>query len=68
MGVGVKAHIVQHHVIPSLLQLNSDEGLGIWSEQAAESSHAAFKKVFERYESKKQGLLLAMRQYNFGRM
>ena len=46
-----------------LLQLKSDEGLGIRSKQAAESSHAAFKKVFKRYESKNQGLLLAMRQY-----
>ena len=68
MGVGVKAHIVQHHVIPSLLQLKSDEGLGLWSEQAAESAHAAFKKVFERYEPKKQGLLHAIKQYNFNRM
>lgn len=68
LGVGVKIHIVQHHLIPFLLMLKHDEGLGIWSEQGAESCHAAFKKVYERYISKKNGLVLAVCQYNFGRM
>ena len=68
MGVGVKAHVIPHHLMPLLLQLKNDEGLGIWSELRAESCHAAFKKVYERYENKSNGLLEAIKQYNVGRM
>ena len=68
MGVGVKAHMVQHHLIPNMLALPKPEALGVWSEQATESSHHAFKRVMEKYMGIKNGLLNGTIAFNSVRM
>ena len=46
-------HIAANHIIPSLKSTNTDNGLGIFSEQAGESIHHVFKKTWIRYETTK---------------
>ena len=68
MGVGAKIHIIQKHLQTALDELDGDEALGVWSEQAVESSHGAFKKLHERYTSIKNGFLYSVLEYNFLKM
>ena len=65
MGVGAKIHILQKHLLHSLSELDDEDGLGIWSEAAIESSHGAFKQLRNRYSGIKDGFLFAVMEYNF---
>ena len=68
LGVGVKVHLVQHHLLPLLNQLREDEGLGVWSEQACESDNGVFKVIAQRYQHMDHGLVKAVEEHNFRRM
>ena len=45
-----KVRIAINHITPFLKSTNSDNGLGIYSEQAGESIHNEFKKLWIRYK------------------
>ena len=68
LGVGAKIHIIQKHLLPMMDNLEDDEGLGKWSEQAMESSHGAFRPVYGRYVGKRDALYFSVLEYNYLRM
>ena len=45
-----KVHIAVNHIVPFLKSTNTDNGLGIYSEQAGESVHHEFKKTWNKYK------------------
>lgn len=70
LGINVtpKVHAIFFH-IEDFCKI-SDKGLGYYSEQAVESAHADFKKIWKKYKVKKsnpkysENLLKAGREYN----
>ena len=48
-----------------LATLKDGEGLGIWSEQALESSHGVFKIIYNRFKGLPEGLKEAQKEYNY---
>ena len=69
LGVGAKMHILQKHMQQMMEELKEEEGLGVWSEQAMESSHGSFIKVLERYPHLgDEGFTYAVNEYNFLKM
>ena len=69
LGVGAKMHILQKHLQELMAELKEEEGLGVWSEQAMESSHGALDKTMERYPHLgDEGLKYAVDEYNFLKM
>ncbi|XP_065660499.1 uncharacterized protein LOC136084469 [Hydra vulgaris] len=45
-----KVHTAVNHIVPFLKSTNTDNGLGIYSEQAGESVHYEFKKTWNKYK------------------
>lgn len=45
----LKIHVLLDHLDDVLNILKSEEGLGLWSEQAGESIHRQFLKIWEKY-------------------
>ena len=68
LGVGVKIHLIQHHLLQEMSKLRPGEGLGVWSEQALESDHSVFKFIAPRYIHFKDTLKKAIEDHNFKRM
>ena len=50
LNIPWKIHIAINHIILFLKSTNSDNGLGIYLEQAGESIHHEFKKTWSRYK------------------
>lgn len=50
VSITLKMHILLDHLDEGLSFLNEDEGLGLWSEQAGESVHHEFLKIWEKYK------------------
>lgn len=46
----LKIHVLLDHLKQCLEFLDNDDGLGLWSEQAGESVHSKFLKVWERFK------------------
>ena len=67
LGVGPKVHIIHYHLLHYLNDLEDDDGLALWSEQASESSHSAFSGVVTRFHGD-GALKRALIEYNHTRM
>ena len=66
LGVGAKIHFVQKHLLNYLDELDEDEGLGVWSETAVESSHGAFRDHMKRYmQMGDKALYYSVLEFNF---
>ena len=72
LNCSTKVHIVCRHVIPFISEYLPDGiGLGAVSEQAAESAHSRFEKVWRNYQCSEflelygQNFLNAVKEINF---
>ena len=49
----LKIHILLNHVLDTLLLLDNNDGLGLWSEQSIESVHREFLNYWSKYKINK---------------
>ena len=50
LSITLKIHVILEHIEDCINFFENNEGLGVWSEQAGESVHPEFLKIWNRYK------------------